>query len=194
MLRRSHARDLVTTPRRTKDSAASPERSVSRSAANESATIGVATASSRARNVASLTSDRYCSQRSWSYSSVTIPSLAVHGRQCGSRLVIGEVIRVARSLRTLSHCLGGNTVQLRPRGAGTVFARGQSPVRGLRGPAPTWQRRESTPDGSAFPRARPVQGALPGDVTSLRAHIRLSHGTQVQPVPELALDWSGPPG
>src|SRR6202044_3273893 len=77
MSRRSHARDLVTTPVRTKDSAASPVSPVSRSAANESATIGVATASSRARNVASLTSDRCCSRRSWSYSSVTIPASVV---------------------------------------------------------------------------------------------------------------------
>src|ERR1700722_11900282 len=77
MSRRSHARDLVTTSRRTKDSAVSPVRPVSRSAANESATIGVATASSRTRNLASLTSDRYCSRRSWSYPSVTIAASAV---------------------------------------------------------------------------------------------------------------------
>jgi hypothetical protein len=172
MLRRSHARDLVTTPRRTKDSAASPVRSVSRSAANESATIGVATVSSRARNVASLTSDRYCSQRSWSYSSVTIPSLAVHGRQCGSRLVIGEVIRVAHSLRTLSHCLGGNTVQLRPGAGQGPSLRGDSACKDLKGPALACSAERAPQARSAFPRV--ILPRVPSQhATNFRAHIRV---------------------
>jgi hypothetical protein len=80
--------------------------------------------------------------------------------------VIGEVIRVARSLRTLSHCLGGNTVQLRPRAGQGPSLRGDSRLEEVSGgPLPLGSAERAPRTGLPFPgrvlSRVPCQGTLP---------------------------------